>query len=293
MLLNEYLLAYPSYSSLTGFLTDLLEVDIEALRNMKMDEFLSCFPGGPSGLSPVKLALAKALYRSFFNETPASRDSYDSERTIPFPAPSNGYYPYQGVLNFRSLIKSSQLPNSRFITSIPIEELKDRLERYTKTEKTPNLKALNVVTLDLSFNELVNEDLGSIIPLVMELECPVVKLRFNRLGVSGSEREYKSANEAIEKLLKLPFIRFIDISGNNIIDINNKPFFDDLSDEKLCKLIFVLKPWLQGLGWRDMIENETRAKLVFATHCLYFSEGDDPFFKHGPALDLLYSKSLL
>lgn len=285
--MSEYLSTNQSYSSLTNPLADLLEVDIDVLKKMKIDEFLSCLQGGTTA---VTLALAKALYRSFFTEAPSSLvDSYGDDRAVPLPAPNNGYYPWHGVLNFRSLIKSIQLPKSRFITSIPIEELKDRLERYTKTEQTSNLKALFVVTLDVSFNELMNEDMPFIISLVKELECPVVKLRFNRLGVNASGHNYDLVNLAIQELLEHSFTRFIDISGNNMVDINNKPFFQNLTEKQLSKLIFVHRPWLSSLTWRTLIENPQKEGIVFAAHRFYYSEGDDPFFKQGQTLDMFHS----
>ncbi|XP_004365001.1 hypothetical protein CAOG_00130 [Capsaspora owczarzaki ATCC 30864] len=164
----------------------------------------------------------------------------------------------------------------------PIDKLLGHLE-----DRLGNLARLEIVTLDLSGNDLRNSDMPYIVKLVQALKCPVIKLRSNRLGMGIPTKEENTPVHYLASLAAEEFVRFVDIVGNYVAAVDWAPAYQQYANETTWnKLVYIPLSWLEDHKWSEpdicgqYVESAKNCHKKF-----YWANLSDPVFTRHDSLN--------
>ncbi len=121
--------------------------------------------------------------------------------------------------------------------------------------------------LDLSNNILKEEDMETIAKFCLQIP--------NLLQVDLSNNcfcgEAQKVESALKRILGIKSVRFVDISGTDMVCYRQRIFFNQLCDDELKKLIWVPRNWsLNGNeGWKEVID-ASHHETVISTHMIFY-----------------------
>jgi len=147
---------------------------------------------------------------------------------------------------------------------IPITTLQSLLKKLPSETKS------TIVTLDLSNNNLVDQDLKELLPLVLLLpNCKRLVLSGNRFH--GYERTTRLlVDQSLLQLLNT-FLEWVDITGNPVASMDRQDLFRKLKAKQLLKLIWIPEGWLAGSAWHTLVR-PTHYADVQRMHKQYYSQ---------------------
>jgi len=180
-------------------------------------------------------------------------------------SPSDSIETVNGCLNLRDRLISSKfkestkgLPEYLIVT----DSLPDKIKSLDKAQ---------IKILDLSRNNLTDEDFESIYHVATELpNCEEVDLSVNR--IQGRAREW------LLKILRVGHVKWVNVVMNALASVECKDFFqqlkkrekDESGKEIFTKLIWIPDNWLKGAGWRTIIDDKRFEEDIFAVHNEYY-----------------------
>lgn len=181
----------------------------------------------------------------------------------------SGFKPINNILNFCGIVQS--VTNSSTIPpgTIPIESIESQIKKANGTSP------LNITTLDLSNNYLVNSDLKYVLDLAEWTHCKVLKIRLNYIQNIEEAPDASDIIKTFKTILGLEHIQYFDITQNPFASVTNARFFDGLLENDFKKLIFIPKKWLVDDSWQKMVAPKFRL-LVAHTHMSYYISSDNP-----------------
>ena len=127
-----------------------------------------------------------------------------------------------------------------------------------------------ILHLDLSANNLLDEDLQFLVPLICKSpNIKTVNLSENRFhGTLPEQRERVDRNL---KMILQHVQEYVDISKNPLATIDRSDFFESLDQSFFAKLIFIPKIWLHGDSWKSLVR-ASYYDLVVRTHNSYYNQ---------------------
>ncbi|KJE89826.1 hypothetical protein CAOG_01247 [Capsaspora owczarzaki ATCC 30864] len=164
----------------------------------------------------------------------------------------------------------------------------DGLKTYLQ-DRLGDLSLLQVTTLDLSGNELLNEDLPYVCDVVNALQCPVVKLRSNRFGMGQPSTELNSPVHYLASMAASAYVRFVDIVGNYVVGVEWAPAYQRFANPTTWhKLVYIPLVWLKGHDWTK--PDICGQYVTAAKDChedFYWANLSDPVFSRSDPLPAL------
>ena len=126
----------------------------------------------------------------------------------------------------------------------------------------------HIKSIDMSWNNLLDDDLSVIAEALLEVQatCEVINLASNRFHGVVSD----VALIALSKILSLPKLRYLDITGNALATVDQLTFFHACSKEEFSRLIFIPSNFLKGSAWHIMV-TPLWQDLTRETHKTYYS----------------------
>jgi len=135
-----------------------------------------------------------------------------------------------------------------------------------------DVKYSDAELLDLSHNYVRDAGVGILreilwkngkLPALRELD-----LSFNRITSQGLP--------SFEEILEREAFQYLNIVGNSAATIDSKPFFTQLKERHLRKLIWVPEKWLEGKKWTVLLNDrpdlEAVSDLVSLVHQQYYDK---------------------
>jgi len=204
----------------------------------------------------MKLFVRKLQSRLYQN---ASDDPFSSD-TSPSKIPQEKVLVTpKGVLDLSKEVASIsvKLANTPYI---PLDSLSSLYHKERGAIKVLNLSACN----------LVDQDLPTIAHFVSTLpNCEIVNLSNNHFHGIGEGKIKARTDKALFSLLDEKPLQYLDITINPLASVDRRDLFEKLKSTHLQKLIWIPFSWLDGRGWRTLIE-PTQQNLVLETHRTYY-----------------------
>jgi len=163
-------------------------------------------------------------------------------------------------LDLRSKVISSEFTEFPSLSSRPTLDV--ALNRVLAGKKHARV-------VDLSCNQLLDCDMICVVNFVEELKCSELNISFNRFHGLYNKDKHKVA-ECLLKILRKDWVKILNIVGNPFASIDQKGFFDSLTDEDFQKFVWIPKPWLAGTGWKQVVPLEKYHHTILNTHSLYY-----------------------
>ncbi|KJE97860.1 hypothetical protein CAOG_07942 [Capsaspora owczarzaki ATCC 30864] len=162
----------------------------------------------------------------------------------------------------------------------------DLLQQYLE-DRLGNLARLEIVTLDLSGNDLRNSDMPYIVTLVQALKCPVVKLRSNRLGMGVPTTDNNSPVHYLVSLAAEKYVRFLDIVNNYVSAVDWDPAYRQFTSNNETtwrKLVYLPLSWVSTHKWQSSICGEHTDAAMDCHNKFYWAGLTDPVFTRSDQL---------
>ena len=179
--------------------------------------------------------------------------TFRKETTDPFLVPSTS----------SSINLSQKVCSTTFQQWFPDKITVDRLEGFLVDRQCDKL--------DLSQNNLLDEDLRAIANLTEKIRLKELDLRYNRFY--GESEPLKSIVTNHMRTILRNVEEWVIITGNALASVDRKDFFSGLSKKELEKLIWIPQIWLAPGNWKVVVENAEDQELVKAQHELFYSSG--------------------
>lgn len=151
------------------------------------------------------------------------------------------------------------------------------------TQSRPNISTLEVIArdrvgsndhfslIDLSYNQLFDEDLADLLFLIEKLPSDPLTLDISHNRFLGKDSSF---DEQFLKLLSNDKIRHLNVVGNGFASTNKVDLFNRFSKDLFSKLIFIPEPWLGGTGWYVLVPEDLR-DFVLECHQSFFRDVKD------------------
>ncbi|KJE90581.1 hypothetical protein CAOG_01877 [Capsaspora owczarzaki ATCC 30864] len=196
-------------------------------------------PPGPTGYFPFFQP-----YASYGAPFLPPQNSMQARKAFP-----SGSDVVDGVLNL-----SSGRVNPSYAKHLRESNALVNVDKLLEFLQLKQLDSGEVVTLDLSTNELPDEDLEFIAPIVQHLQCNVINLSFNRFGAAAERADLtnnprKTVVEQIRRFVMLPSVRFVNLVGNYLTASDWLDWFQDLPAEAWDKIVFIPLVWVRDHVW--------------------------------------------
>lgn len=177
---------------------------------------------------------------------------------------------YSTELNLRNCVSSRNgrtVPVRRRTNykKIPIHKLSNALYKF-------DINRTAVRTLTLTANGLDNESLPDIINFMATFpNLKVVRLDYNmfrKIDDDGDTWKY------VREILRDSRLKFVNLAGNNIMSIDSRETFKQLTAEEVSKMIFLLVGWYKSTSaYLTMFpHDEQMRELSRKAHCEYYDK---------------------